>query len=148
MGVLVVEGPLVQVGKVGVLERFTTSDAILRVERDHLIQQVQRGVVEATRSDFLMQLVSFPGGEGGFVVWQFGTVGPVYVTWSAHDLKHFKNLVNLRVSREERPPVHHFHEDRSNSPDIDGCRVSLLAEQDFRGSVPQRDHFMCVSFNG
>ena len=53
-------------------------------------------------------------------------------------------LVDLAVALEEGLFEVHFGEDAACRPDVDGSGVFNGAQEDFRSTVPQRDHLMGV----
>ena len=53
------------------------------------------------------------------------------------ELEDFEDLVNLRVTHEERPLLHQLGEDAPNSPHVDAKGVLTLPEKDLRSSVPK-----------
>ena len=56
----------------------------------------------------------------------------------------FVQLVNLRVTREQRLSCGHLSKDAAHTPDIHRSGVGTRPEEDFRGSVPQSDDFVGV----
>lgn len=62
--------------------------------------------------------------------------------------KDLVDLIDLRVTREERPLGNHFHEDGSDRPNIHGRGVGLRAEQDFWRAVPKGNHLVGQRTNG
>jgi hypothetical protein len=55
-----------------------------------------------------------------------------------------EDLVNLRVTGEQRLARAHLSEDTAHRPHVDASRVLSTAEQDLRRTVPQSDHLVGV----
>ena len=51
--------------------------------------------------------------------------------------EYSEQLIDFRVSMEERSFCNHLGEDAGNAPDIDRAGVALTTEQDLRSTVPQ-----------
>jgi len=56
-------------------------------------------------------------------------------------------LINLRVTGEQRSSLSHLGENAPRGPQIYPKAVRLLAEQDFRASVPKCHHFVGVGLD-
>lgn len=54
-------------------------------------------------------------------------------------LENLLQLVTLGRARKQRHPLEHFRDDAARAPDVHRA-VVRLAEQHFRGPVPQRHH--------
>ena len=50
-----------------------------------------------------------------------------------------EELVDLRVTREERALGNHLGEDAASAPNVDSDRVLLRTKEDLRSAVPQSD---------
>ena len=50
-----------------------------------------------------------------------------------------EDLVNLRVTREERLAGAHFGEDATDRPHVDACAVLTSTEENFGSAVPEGD---------
>ena len=59
-----------------------------------------------------------------------------------------EELINLRVSLEERLFVGHLCEDATNGPDVDRTGVLGGAQQDLRGPIPQGHDLVGVDADG
>lgn len=55
-----------------------------------------------------------------------------------------EDLINLRVSREQRLPRTHLGEDTSHRPHVDASGVLSTAKQDLGGTVPERNDLVGV----
>lgn len=55
-----------------------------------------------------------------------------------------KDLVNLRVSREQRLACAHLGEDAADRPHVDTSRVLATTEQNLWSTVPQSNNLMSV----
>lgn len=63
---------------------------------------------------------------------------------SRYSPKDTVELVDLRVTGEERLLGDHLGENDADGPNVHRRAVDLLAEQDLRRAVPQRDHLVRV----
>ena len=59
-----------------------------------------------------------------------------------------EDLVNFRVTSEQRLARAHFSEDAANGPHINTGRVLATTEQNLRGAVPQRNDLVGVGAEG
>jgi hypothetical protein len=50
-----------------------------------------------------------------------------------------ENLINLRITREQRLFHGHFRENTSNTPHVDSGRVMSGTKQDFGCTIPEGD---------
>jgi hypothetical protein len=91
---------------------------------------------------------SAPFWELRFELWEVEGVGPVILSRCTENLENFEDLVNFTISCEKRSSLSHLCENASSRPEINSKRVSFLAKQDFRATVPKCDHFMSVGLNG
>ena len=57
-------------------------------------------------------------------------------------------LVDIRLSREERLSSEHLRKETSDCPDVDGTSVACVTNQQLRGTVPSRGNVVCVRFTG
>ena len=64
------------------------------------------------------------------------------------ELEDLEDLVDFRVSVEERPLLNHFCEYAANSPDIHTQTVLFLSQKHFGSPVPKRLDFMSKSLDG
>jgi hypothetical protein len=56
----------------------------------------------------------------------------------------FKDLINLRIAREERLACAHLREDGSNGPHIDAGSVLATTEKNLWRAIPQCDNLSIV----
>ena len=53
-------------------------------------------------------------------------------------LENLEDLVNFRVAREQRLPLHrHLRIYAANRPHVDACRVVARAKEDFGSTIPE-----------
>ena len=71
---------------------------------------------------------------------EMGHSRPEILGGSLENSEDPEQLVNLRVSLEEGPPVDHLCVDGSDGPDVDGTGILRGAEQKLRGPVPECHH--------
>jgi hypothetical protein len=69
---------------------------------------------------------SIPLREGGLEIGQLQSIWPVCLIWSSENLEDLKDLIDLRVSHEERAFLSHFGEDASKTPHVDTESILLL----------------------
>lgn len=62
--------------------------------------------------------------------------------------ENLEELIDFGVTMEQRSSSCHLRKDASNTPDINGARVSWCTEQHLRCSVPKSDNLMGVHTNG
>jgi len=75
-------------------------------------------------------------------------VRPVALIRGTEHLEDLKDLVNFTVTSEERTALGHLRKDAASRPEINTEGVGLLAEQNFRASVPKCNYLMGVGLNG
>lgn len=74
------------------------------------------------------------------VVRQASHAGPHLFGGGAQGAEDLKELVDLRVSWEQGTPGHHLSKDAAHRPHVHWAGVLALAEEDLRGTVPQRNN--------
>jgi len=74
--------------------------------------------------------------------------GPRLLGSRAHDLENLVDLIDLAIPREEWPLGHHLGHNGPHGPQVHGQRVSLGAQQDLRGAVPEGHHLVCEGTDG
>lgn len=83
--------------------------------------------------------------EGRLVIWELVHSRPRLLVWCTHHPKDLEDLVNLRVTWEERVSLEeHLCHYRADRPYVDGCRVLPCAKQNFWGSIPQCHDLVCI----
>eukprot|EP00963_Diacronema_lutheri_P008104 scaffold694_cov338-Pavlova_lutheri.AAC.46 len=87
-------------------------------------------------------------GEGVLVIRELAHVWPDLFVWRAEDAEDFEKLVYFGVSWKEGFSGDHFSENASDAPHVHWSGVMPGPEQDFRGPVPQGDHFVGVCAHG
>ena len=86
-------------------------------------------------------------GESRLEIVQSKSIWPVVLVRSAKNLEDLENLVNLRVSHEQRTSLHHLSKDAACRPEIDSEGISFLAEQNLWTPVPECDDLMSIGFD-
>lgn len=118
-----------------------------------LLEEIDSIVVESL--DCLLEILSVPLRERRLVVGQTADSGPdglVRGTKQAvisgietqHSPEDAEDLVNLRVTGEQRLAHGHLGKDTANGPHVNGRRVMTRAEKDFGGAVPKGDNLGSV----
>lgn len=109
---------------------------------------------EQVKTDFIKVLEVILGfsslefGEGGLVVRETGDTGPAVVGGGTMEVEDFEDLINFRITHEEGLLLDHFSEDATDGPDVNTERVLLLAQENFRGSIPESFDFVGQSLDG
>jgi len=134
------------VSKIGVLEGLESRQAPAGIQPHELFTQVDTSVAQAWNK--AADLQRRPNGEGLVPVLQTGDAGPHLFIGSAQYSENLEQLVDLAVAGEQGSLGDHLSEDRSHSPHVNGQRVSLAAEENFGGAVPQRHHFVSKGADG
>lgn len=86
--------------------------------------------------------------EGWFEIVQFQGIRPIILIGSSQDFEYFEDLVDFRITHEERPTLDHLREDATSGPEVDSKTVGLLTQKDLGASIPESYNFMCVRLNG
>ena len=110
--------------EVRVVEGLQCADALVGVQSYQVGKQIDLEFVQ--RGRVLGHLDGAELGEARFEVLQLEGIGPVLLIGSPQHLKNLENLVDLRVTHEQGPALHHFGEDAPCGPQIDAQSVSLL----------------------
>lgn len=124
-------------------ERILCGDPPLRIQFQHLVQQVQRRcrhkhkVLSHSPSILLLRLQRPEQ-------WQFDDTGPHRRRWSAADPRDHVQLHRLCVALEQWLLHEQFAQDAPTAPHIDRGSVPLLAQQQLWRTIPQRNHFVRV----
>jgi len=137
---VIAQSTLVQVGMV---ERLHHSDPLLRIERQHLAEEVDRLV-----SGGLAEGVQ--GGDGGRLlaprehVSLGGLAGELHVgeRGGAQEVGDKLELLDGGLSLEEDAAAQQFAEDAADAPHVHSRRVVLGAHQDLRRAVVLRHHLL------
>ena len=85
--------------------------------------------------------------EGRLEVIEFKRIWPVILVRCSQNFKNLEDLINLRISHEERSTLDHLSEDAASGPSVYSKRVCLLTEKDFRASIPECDDLVGVSLD-
>jgi hypothetical protein len=83
-----------------------------------------------------------------FKLRQIVRIRPVILSGRAEDFENFEDLVDLTITREQRPSLCHLSEDAASTPEINSQTVSLLTQQNLGAAVPERHHLMSVGLDG
>mmetsp|Transcript_28317 Transcript_28317/g.83162 ORF Transcript_28317/g.83162 Transcript_28317/m.83162 type:complete len:375 (-) Transcript_28317:10-1134(-) len=133
---------VVQRCEVGVCERLLHGDALGRVEEQQFVEQVDgHGVsvgVDLLKGDLWLK------GQGPDVPPRLLRldVVDVLVVGGADDVRDEVELVDVVLTWEERLPPEELCKDAPHRPHVDGLRVLLPRQHDFRCPVPPRGHVL------
>lgn len=133
--------------EVRVVHCLLCADTAGGVVNQHAFQEIQAVLAEdldAIRIDHLVVLFPLPFGETALEVWEGSHARPVGFGGSTEDAEDLEDLINLRVTREERLASSHLSEDAANRPHVDTSRVLATTEQDLGCAVPESDDFVGV----
>lgn len=86
--------------------------------------------------------------EGRLEVRKLQGVWPVAGVRSSQNFEYLEDLVNLGITHEQRPSLEHLCEYASRRPQVYAERVVLRRQKNFWASVPKRNDFVCIRFNG
>ena len=75
-------------------------------------------------------------------------VRPDFLARSPKQLEYFVQLVLVALAAEQGGHVDELSKDAADGPHVDVRRVQLLAEQELRGAVPERDDHRRVVLEG
>lgn len=109
---------------------------------EHALQQIDTCFVQGGHAAF--QRRAAPLGERGFVVGQTLDAGPDLIAGRAESPEDTEDLVDLRVTGEQRATHRHLGKDTAYAPHVDGRAVVTRTEKDLWSPIPQRDHLMGV----
>mmetsp|Transcript_30415 Transcript_30415/g.50192 ORF Transcript_30415/g.50192 Transcript_30415/m.50192 type:complete len:226 (-) Transcript_30415:268-945(-) len=112
------------------------SDTILRIVRQQSFQQVKTMVVQIV-SDSLAVGGLDPLWECSVPVLKLSNATPHILGWCSELTENLEQLVNLRVTREERTFGDHLNENGSNSPHINRRSIRLGSKENLRRTVPK-----------
>lgn len=127
-------------------QRHLCTDALVRVQGGHALQQVDLQLVQGRR--VLLHRDTVELGEASLEVGQLQGVRPVALVGRAEHLEYFENLIDLTVAREKRSLLRHLSENAASAPQVDAERVMLGREENLGASIPQRDDLVRVSLDG
>lgn len=133
--------------EVDVVHGLLGADASGRVVHKQALEEVEATVTEdldAVSIDELLVGLPFPLREAALEVGEAGDAGPVVFTGRAEDAEDFEDLVDFRVTGEERLAGGHLGEDAADRPHVDAGAVLAAAEQDLGSAVPEGDDFVGV----
>jgi hypothetical protein len=85
-----------------------------------------------------------PLGELRLELREVESVRPIVLRRRPQHLKYLEDLINFTVTGKKWPALNHFGKNAAGRPQVHSERVSLLAEQDLRAAVPERDHLVSV----
>jgi hypothetical protein len=134
--------------EVRVVHRLLRADTSGGIVDEHALQKIQAVLAEdldAIRIHHLIVLLPLPLGETALEVWEGGDTRPVGFSWCAKNAENLEDLVDLRVTREERLASSHFGKDAANGPHVDTSRVLTATKQNLGRAVPEGDDFVSVS---
>lgn len=146
--------------EVRMLAGLLGGDATSGIVDQHVLQQREAVVVEVVAEGDC--LVADPFGERGLEVWEaclildarpvdFGgsTKEPCYISRVTQAgtrslLEDLEDLINLRISWEERLSRAHLCEDTPNRPHIHTSRVLTPSKQNLRRTIPESYDFVGI----
>ena len=144
--------------KVCVVQRILSCDSLLRVECQHFHHEVQAGLVHfrESLSEILTRMLMEADQRK---VRKLRYSGPVLLSRSAHPSEDRINCGYLTfillmtyfviaLATEQRFALHHMGEYASDGPNVDGCAVIFLAEEEFWCTVPYCNHLLCPWLSG
>mmetsp|Transcript_21983 Transcript_21983/g.41173 ORF Transcript_21983/g.41173 Transcript_21983/m.41173 type:complete len:283 (+) Transcript_21983:51-899(+) len=126
-----------------VIQAFVHANALVRVELQHAVHEIHGiGVhVLVHHWEFVLWLQFLAEVLNELLGVFVGDEAHVFLSWRAKHLEVLRNLVPRVRSAEGRLPSIHLGEDASDRPDINLLVVGI-ADHDFRGTVPPRDHIV------
>mmetsp|Transcript_2529 Transcript_2529/g.7700 ORF Transcript_2529/g.7700 Transcript_2529/m.7700 type:complete len:200 (+) Transcript_2529:410-1009(+) len=133
---------LVQGGQVRMAQGLVDRDAIVRVELQHLLEEVQSlagsGWVQCGHpAPAPQRLVSHK---------TLGFFAPdkvhIRLRWRPDDVGDELELVDIVLAGKEWLASEQLREDAAHGPDIDCLGVFAARKHDLRGTVPARDHIL------
>ena len=133
--------------EVRVVYSLLCADASSGVVHEHALQQIQAVLAEnldAVCVDHLVILLPLPRREAALEVWEGCHTRPVLLGRSSKDAEDLEDLVDLRVTREERLAGSHLGEDTADGPHVDTSGVLAATEQNFGRAVPESDDLVSV----
>ena len=113
------------IAQVGVLQRCSGRDPLLRVIGEELGEEVVTTRTELGWQDLAGVWWRLPPGEHWLVVWQLSDSWPRGLCGSAECSEDSEELINLRVSGEQRSSRDHLSEDTSQTPGVHTRAVEL-----------------------
>lgn len=124
---------LFQVGmRQGLLDRYP----LVRVEREHFAEQVERLLVglreELVPRNLRLERQRLQVAARLLVHYAV----QVFLRRRAQNTQDVVQLIQVVLAREDRPIAEHLSQDASDRPDVDGFCVALGVEHDFRCAVP------------
>lgn len=128
--------------EIRVVASLLGGDATGRVVLQTSLQQGQAVLVEVRTQG--LRIVAVPLGECRFEVGVRGDTGPNLLRWGSQETESLEDLVDFRVTREERLSCAHFGEDGAYGPHIHTSRVLTATQKNFGGTVPQGDDFVRI----
>lgn len=135
-------------GEVRVVYSLLCADTSSGIVHQHAFQQVQAVLaknLDAVCVDHLVILLSLPLREAALEVGEGRDTRPVGFGRSAQNAEDLEDLIDLRVTREERLAGSHLGEDAANGPHVDTSGVLATTEQNFGRAVPESDDLVGVS---
>jgi len=134
-----------------VLTSLLRTDTASGVEDKKAVEEIYCSFVEVGDEGNLK--VTFPLGKRGLEIGKRGDTRPFIFGRRTQDpallelLRHFwgclledlKNLIDLRVAREERFLGAHLGKDAADGPHVDSGRILTSAEKNFGCTIPESD---------
>mmetsp|Transcript_20742 Transcript_20742/g.31710 ORF Transcript_20742/g.31710 Transcript_20742/m.31710 type:complete len:209 (-) Transcript_20742:728-1354(-) len=123
--------------EIRMLQRCSTGNPSFRITLQNRIHQINRSRrTERLRRYITCHSLVRPSRKLRVVILKTIHAGPGLARRGSNALKDFKDLINVRSTREERMAGCHFRKNAANRPDIDRSRVPIASEQQFRSAVP------------
>lgn len=123
---------------VRVRQGLVNGDATVRVESQHLFNQINRLLVGAAEQLIeIFTAIEWQLSHESAVVRILDLVNEVGF-WLSHQIGYHHHLFLLRLSGQQWLPSNEFSENTANAPNINGRRVLPPRENHFRSSIPAR----------
>ena len=128
------------------LQSFMSTDAQLRSQLKHALQQVNTSWVNGVKD--VAQILCGIHLKCRFVFRKLSDPRPSTFSRSPHDPKYANNLVFVRGSRKQRSSGIHFSHDTASRPNVNARIVCSTAEKNIRGTIPESHNFIGKSIDG
>lgn len=110
-------------------------------------KEIQSKSVKSKPTNNCLNGVGRPIGEGRLIVPKFCDSRPCLLIWSSKDTKDPIELIQLRISSEQRSPCYHLGKDTTDCPDINRRAVIHRSQQNLRCSIPEGNNLLRVRSN-
>ena len=86
-----------------------------------------------------------PLGELRLELREVERIRPIVLRRRSQHLKYLEDLINFTVAGKKWPALNHLGKNAAGGPQVNSERVSFLAEEDLRATVPECDNLVSVS---